>query len=562
MPRKDSKYENCNNAGSSGGTSTTNSISNRRTHTYMSAEEEASGKKSTWNELEITGTIRNLSPNLFQMTHITALYIKNNCLHRLPPDICHLVHLRHLDLSYNKLRSLPAELGELVHLRELHLSHNYLRILPYELGKLFNLMILSLMGNPLNKDIMTIYSEPHGTHKLLTFMLDNLQITTPSPPSRPWIPLARPSTNRPICIFTVMCYNVLCDKLATRQLYSYCPSWALNWDYRKKGILEEIKHYGADIINLQEVEMDQFFNYFLPELKMDGYSGIYSPKSRAKHMTETERKYVDGCAIFYRTSKFTLIKEHLVEFNQLAMANADGLEHMLNRVMPKDNIGLAALLQTTADAWENAPSDAPYLQQPILMCNAHIHWDPEFCDVKLIQTMMLSNELKGILEESAETLKAHHIHTDPSNIQLVLCGDFNSLPDSGVVEFLGTGRVSQDHKDFKAFSYKQCLEKVLSCDKPNEFTHSFKLASAYNDEIMPFTNYTFDFKGIIDYIFYAKQTMTPLGLLGPLSQEWLQQNKIIGCPHPHLYSDHFPLLVELEMVPTITASMNGLIGHR
>lgn len=103
---------------------------------------------------------------------------------------------------------------------------------------------------------------------------------------------------------------------------------------------------------------------------------------------------------------------------------------------------------------------------------------------------MLSNELKSILDESAQTLKASDINTEPNNIQLVLCGDFNSLPDSGVIEFLSTGRVSQDHKDFKAFSYKSCLEKILSCDKPNEFTHSFKLASAYNDEIMPFTNYT------------------------------------------------------------------------
>lgn len=66
-----------------------------------------------------------------------------------------------------------------------------------------------------------------------------------------------------------------------------------------------------------------------------------------------------------------------------------------------------------------APPDAPFLNQPLLICTAHLHWDPEFCDVKLIQTMMLSNELKTILEESAETLKAHNIHTDASNIQLV-----------------------------------------------------------------------------------------------------------------------------------------------
>lgn len=38
----------------------------------------------------------------------------------------------------------------------------------------------------------------------------------------------------PLVLFTVMCYNVLCDKYATRQMYAYCPSWALNWEYRKK----------------------------------------------------------------------------------------------------------------------------------------------------------------------------------------------------------------------------------------------------------------------------------------------------------------------------------------
>ena len=55
---------------------------------------------------------------------------------------------------------------------------------------------------------------------------------------------------------------------------------------------------------LQEVETDQFYNFFLPELKRDGYDGIFSPKSRARTMTESERKHVDGCAIFYRTTKY------------------------------------------------------------------------------------------------------------------------------------------------------------------------------------------------------------------------------------------------------------------
>ncbi|CAH0399255.1 unnamed protein product [Chilo suppressalis] len=297
----------------------------------------------------------------------------------------------------------------------------------------------------------------------------------------------------------------------------------------------------------QEVETDQFYNFFLPELKQDGYDGIFSPKSRAKTMGESERKYVDGCAIFFRSAKyglllfilvlemFALVKEHLIEFNQLAMANSEGSDNMLNRVMPKDNIGLAALIKTKEAAWENGkdgssiPTDSAILGQPILVCTAHIHWDPEFCDVKLIQTMMLSNELRSILDDSARTLR---LAGQRDNVQLLLCGDFNSLPDSGVVEFLSSGRVSSEHRDFKELGYAGSLRRMPGSE--HEFTHNFKLASAYSEDIMPYTNYT-------------KQSMTPLGLLGPLSQDWFREHKVVGCPHPHIPSGQYILYTEQSM---------------
>lgn len=69
---------------------------------------------------------------------------------------------------------------------------------------------------------------------------------------------------------------------------------------------------------------------------------------------------IKGCAIFWRTSKFSLLKEHLIEFNQVAMANAEGSDCMLNRVMTKDNIALAAMLETKEAAWENGiPAEVP-----------------------------------------------------------------------------------------------------------------------------------------------------------------------------------------------------------
>lgn len=50
-----------------------------------------------------------------------------------------------------------------------------LRSLPHELGRLFNLQALSLAGNPLCQDVMKLHSEPNGTHRLLMYLLDNLQ---------------------------------------------------------------------------------------------------------------------------------------------------------------------------------------------------------------------------------------------------------------------------------------------------------------------------------------------------------------------------------------------------
>ena len=98
-----------------------------------------------------------------------------------------------------------------------------------------------------------------------------LLVPSEQPPARSWLPLSTPTRSRPACIFTVLCYNVLCDKYATRQMYGYCPTWALDWMYRRKAILAELRHYSADIICLQEVETDQFYNFFQPELLADGY---------------------------------------------------------------------------------------------------------------------------------------------------------------------------------------------------------------------------------------------------------------------------------------------------
>lgn len=217
-----------------------------------------------------------------------------------------------------------------------------------------------------------------------------------------------------------------------------------------------------------------------------------------------------------------------MEFNQLAMANAEGSDNMLNRVMTKDNIGLAALLQVKEGAFELSGSgNAPLLDrlnlntsslgkntvngsstngtaqnglptahaQPLLVTTAHMHWDPEHSDVKLIQTMMLIHELKRIAQQASTQYRdlgqADGCVDTANAIPLVFCADLNSLPNSAVIEFLSSGTIAADHADFKEIPYKDCLRKLSTTpENTTHYNHPFKISKAYPDDLMPYTNYT------------------------------------------------------------------------
>jgi len=104
-------------------------------------------------------------------------------------------------------------------------------------------------------------------------------------------------------LITVFSMNILAPMYATDQIYPHCPTWALNWEYRKERIMDEIFKYKADIICLQEMETEQFEVYFKPKLQRQGYQAVFCPKSRSKTMIDVEARGVDGSSIFYKESK-------------------------------------------------------------------------------------------------------------------------------------------------------------------------------------------------------------------------------------------------------------------
>ena len=83
-----------------------------------------------------------------------------------------------------------------------------------------------------------------------------------------------------------------------------------------------------------------------------------------------------------------------MEFNLLAAGHAEGADDMVNRVMQRDNICIMAMLES-AEQIPELNNKKPRL----IVTNAHIHWDPEYRDVKVIQSVLLMRELKKFCDE-------------------------------------------------------------------------------------------------------------------------------------------------------------------
>lgn len=347
--------------------------------------------------------------------------------------------------------------------------------------------------------------------------------------------------------FTVLSYNILSDVYATNELYSYCPSWALSWPYRRQNLLREIVGYRADIVCLQEVQSDHYEEFFAPELDKHGYVGLYKRKTNEVYIGNTNT--IDGCATFFRRDRFSHVKKYEVEFNKAAQSWTDSQlpsaqkKTALNRLF-KDNVALIVVLEAK---FSNQGADNPGKRQLLCVANTHVNVHQDLKDVKLWQVHTL---LKGLEKIAAS-----------ADIPMLVCGDFNSVPGSAPHALLAMGKVDPLHPDLAA--------DPLGILRPNsKLVHQLPLVSAYSSfarmgvgigleqqrrRLDPttneplFTNCTRDFIGTLDYIFYTADSLTVESLLELLDEESLRKDTAL--PSPEWSSDHIALLAEFRCMP-------------
>ncbi|KAK1266794.1 hypothetical protein QJS04_geneDACA014593 [Acorus gramineus] len=343
--------------------------------------------------------------------------------------------------------------------------------------------------------------------------------------------------------FTVLSYNILSDVNATNDLYSYCPSWALSWPYRRQNLLREIVGYHADILCLQEVQSDHFEEFFAPELDKHGYQALY--KKKTTEVYNGSPYAIDGCATFFRRDRFSHVKKYEVEFNKAAQSLTEAViptaqkKNALNRLL-KDNIALIVVLEAK---FSNHGADTPGKRQLLCVANTHINVHHDLKDVKLWQVHTL---LKG-LEKIAVS----------ADIPMLVCGDFNSVPGSSPHALLAMGKVDPMHPEL-------AVDPLGILRPASKLTHQLPLVSAYSSFVRMaldqhrrkmdpttneplFTNCTRDFIGTLDYIFYTADSLMVDSLLELLDEDSLRKDTAL--PSPEWSSDHIALLAGFRCVP-------------
>ncbi|CAL5206358.1 unnamed protein product [Lathyrus oleraceus] len=197
--------------------------------------------------------------------------------------------------------------------------------------------------------------------------------------------------------FKVLSYNILADYLAMdhwRKLYYHIPSYMLDWKWRKSKIISELGLWSADIMCFQEVDK---FDELVEDLKFKGYRGIWKMRTGNP---------VDGCAIFWRTSRCNLLYEESIEFNKLGL---------------RDNVAQICVLEFINQNGSLPPSLTG--SRKVVVCNIHVLYNPNRGEIKLGQVRVLLD-------------KAQAVSQLWNNSPIIICGDFNCTPKSPLYNFI------------------------------------------------------------------------------------------------------------------------------
>mmetsp|Transcript_1728 Transcript_1728/g.4252 ORF Transcript_1728/g.4252 Transcript_1728/m.4252 type:complete len:539 (-) Transcript_1728:31-1647(-) len=171
------------------------------------------------------------------------------------------------------------------------------------------------------------------------------------------------------------------------------------WERRRERIMQEVRAMSADIVSL--VELDHYDDWAEPLMAAEGYDSRFHKRPRP-----TSR---DGCGLFWRRSKFDLVKVDHMDF-------VDSFKDNCGKREPhRDRCALLALLKL-----KGAEHSADWYSGHILVVSTHLARNPE----SEVQDKLRANQVRQLLVRLTRFEQLHP--GEMRDTPIVLAGDMNA----------------------------------------------------------------------------------------------------------------------------------------
>lgn len=240
--------------------------------------------------------------------------------------------------------------------------------------------------------------------------------------------------------FRVVSYNLLADyycdsDYSRKELFPYCPPFALAIDYRKLLFINEIIGYNADICCLQEVDAKIFDLDLTRCLEVEGFAGTMQRKGDT----------AEGLATFYHKSKFELIEKHGLNLGE-NIPKASYFSELYERI--KSNEKLCERMLTLSTALQVTVLKHKAMEKYLIVANTHLYFHPDADHIRLLQIGFFMLFVKHIYTQTKDMF-----NLGSEDISIIFCGDFNSVPECGIYKLMTEKFVPDHFVDFKSSEF-------------------------------------------------------------------------------------------------------------
>ncbi|CEM21147.1 unnamed protein product [Vitrella brassicaformis CCMP3155] len=255
---------------------------------------------------------------------------------------------------------------------------------------------------------------------------------------------------------SVLSQNLLADSYTRRNfnkngIYRWVPREYLAWDYRWRRLRELAVSSGADVLCLQEVDLDKYDDEIAPFFEDNGYVGILQGNGKNR------KRFPTANAVFYKPDRVEVLD-----------------------VTSRSRAMLLALRLKTA-------GDGPL----VLLANVHLEGDPAKSKERFQQCRSLIKQMHPLVGKLQPTLSE-------SEASIIITGDFNSSPSSALFGLLRNGIMQKGARE-PWQSGDECINDEEDFHSPYRFSNAY----GATEQDCPPTYRSRRYIGPVDFVFHT-----------------------------------------------------------